>query len=356
VSSCWRWTGCAACRSQPDVHGRLSSPHPSPPGPAAAWVGDAGAPIGARSSATASHHAGCWPPVAPSRLQPSPRTPKSRPKKQTRWIPAKTERTTVTFAASLENLANVYVATFNPEHERWNTYPDQARRAIEVFNLFNIRPMRPLILATAAKMREKEAAESFRFLVGLSVRLLIASTTRSGTVETLLADASKEVMNGVINSVAELRKYLSGLTPSDTQFREAFETTRVSNARIVRYYLRSLEMTAQNEREPWFMPQSDRQVINLEHVLPKKPQGNWPQFSDEDLPSYTTRLGNLALMRASENSELRSEAFQDKKAVYARSPYILTSQLATVEEWTPNAIIERQARLAELAVKTWPAA
>lgn len=31
---------------------------------------------------------------------------------------AKAEQATVTFATHLESLANVYVATFNPEHER----------------------------------------------------------------------------------------------------------------------------------------------------------------------------------------------------------------------------------------------
>ena len=36
---------------------------------------------------------------------------------------AKAPQSTVTFAAHLDSLAPVYVATFNPEHERWNDYP-----------------------------------------------------------------------------------------------------------------------------------------------------------------------------------------------------------------------------------------
>ena len=54
----------------------------------------------------------------------------------------KGDQAAVNFASMLEALAAAYVATFNPEHEKWNGYPDASRRAIEVFNLLNIRPMR----------------------------------------------------------------------------------------------------------------------------------------------------------------------------------------------------------------------
>jgi hypothetical protein len=266
----------------------------------------------------------------------------------------KSEQTTVTFAATLENLANVYVATFNPEHERWNSHPESARRAIEVFNLFNIRPLRPLILAIAAKMDAKETAKAFEFLISLGVRLMVASSTRSGSVEVPIADAARDVFDSTIDNAAVLRKALNSITPADKEFQTAFETARVSNARLARYYLRSLEMAAKSESAPWFVPQGDRSVINLEHILPKKPEANWPTFSDEDVKQNATRLGNLVLLRAQDNSNLKSEAFADKKATYAASPYVLTGQVGDVIEWTPEAINERQKQLAALAVNTWP--
>jgi hypothetical protein len=98
----------------------------------------------------------------------------------------------------------------------------------------------------------------------------------------------------------------------------------------------------------------DRSVINLEHVLPKKPEGNWPQFNADEVQLYSTRLGNLALLRASENSDLHSASFQDKKLILAASPYLLTSQIAEAEDWTPESIIQRQKTLAQLALRTWP--
>lgn len=266
----------------------------------------------------------------------------------------KSEQASVTFVSTLENLANVYVATFNPEHKKWSGYSDSARRAIEVFNLINIRPFRPILLAVTAKMNPKETGESFQFLISLGVRLLIAGTTRSGSVEESLAESARRVFDGAIGTAEDLKRTLAPITPSNQVFREALEGARVTNSRLARYYLRSLEMAAKHEPEPWFVPLDDRTVINLEHVLPRKPEEKWPQFTEDEVAIHSNRLGNLALIRATDNSDIKSEAFADKKKVYAGCPYVLTSQIADADDWTPASIVERQKTLAALGEVAWP--
>lgn len=267
----------------------------------------------------------------------------------------KSEQAAVSLASTLETLATAYVATLNLDHEKWNGYPDFGRRAIEVLNIFDIKPMRPVMLAIAATMEPQEGAQSLRFLVALGVRLMIASSTRSSSVEVPLAEAAKKVAAGEVSTASELRKTLEPITPGDEEFKEEFKTARVSNARLARYYLRSMEMAAKEESEPYFVLHEDREVINLEHVLPRKPEENWPSFSDEDVRRLATRLGNQALMRHGENSDARSAAFSGKKALYAASPYLLTKMLAEVDDWTEATINERQEKLAEIAVTAWPA-
>jgi hypothetical protein len=154
---------------------------------------------------------------------------------------------------------------------------------------------------------------------------------------------------------SQLREALSGIVPGDRDFEEKFAEAKVSNARLAKYYLRSLEMAHQGQDEPEFVPQEDTQIINLEHVLPKNPEKNWQSFPEDDIPGSVTRLGNQALLRATSNSDLKSSAFEDKKTIYAQSSYALTSQIAEAPEWTPLTIGVRQGILAELAVKTWPA-
>ena len=265
------------------------------------------------------------------------------------------EYSAVTFAADLDRLATAYAATFNPEHEVWNAHPVSTREAVRVLNILNIRPLRPAVLAVAAQFAQpSQVAIGLRFLLSLGVRLLIASSTRSGAVEVPLANTAHAVWEKAISTAAQLKAALAPITPSDEVFRAAFKNARVPNARLARYYLRSLEMAAANEPEPWFMPTDDGAVINLEHVLPKKTEGNWPQFSEDEVRFFVTRLGNQALMRYSDNGAVGSAPFEDKKGVYARSPYILTSNVAKYDQWTVEAIASRQTMLSDLAIKAWP--
>ena len=255
----------------------------------------------------------------------------------------------------LDRLASLYAATFNPEHETWNPHPTSAREAIRVLNVLNIRPLRPTVLAVVACIENSHAlTESLRFLLSLGVRLLVASSTRSGAVEIPLANAAHSIWQGNISSAVELKASLSQITPSDEEFRVAFERARVSNPRLARYYLRSLETAARNEAEPWFIPTDDGTVINLEHVLPRRPGKGWPQFSDEEVRLYSTKLGNLTLMRASDNSTAKSTGFEEKMNLYAQSPYLLTSGIADYQQWTAQAVSARQEYLARLALKAWP--
>ncbi len=77
-------------------------------------------------------------------------------------------------------------------------------------------------------------------------------------------------------------------------------------------------------------------------------------FNDDEVRLYGRRLGNLALMRASDNSAAQSDAFEEKKVFYAKSPYILTNEVAKYPQWTSMEIVQRQARLAQLAPEAWP--
>lgn len=266
----------------------------------------------------------------------------------------KNEDDAVTCASNFESLANSYVATFNPEHEKWNGYPESVRRSIVVFNLLATKPLRPLILAIAAKFDKKELALGFKLLVSIIARLTISGGTTSGSIDDTAASLSVDIFTGKVKTTLALKKALADITPTDERFKEAVGVAKVSQPKLARYYLRSLEMSHKGQADPYFVPNDDQTVINLEHVLPKRPMGNWPKFTDDEADLWTNRLGNQALMKATENSDARSDSFNDKKPLYAKSAYELTKQIAKFSNWTTSAIEKRQLALAELALKTWP--
>lgn len=267
---------------------------------------------------------------------------------------ARGPQTSIQFLTVLENLGSIYTAIFNPEHEKWNSYPEAMRRGIETLNLLNIKTFRPLMLAVANGFDKNEAAKAYKLLISLGVRLMIASNTSRGSVEVPLANSAKLVFAKEIKNTNELKKKIMNVIPQDEQFRKAFEVATVSKISLARYYLRSIELTAKGEQDPSFVPNQDAAIINLEHILPEHPADNWPDWEEEDIRAYFKRIGNLALLRATHNSDLKNSNFKEKSKVYQKSPYVLTKQISEVQSWTQDSISMRQKTLASLAVNTWP--
>jgi Protein of unknown function DUF262/Protein of unknown function (DUF1524) len=260
----------------------------------------------------------------------------------------------VAFLRKAESLSGAYVATFYRDHEKWNPYPDAIRPAIQTVNFFNIHPFRPALLAIAAKFVPKESVKAMELMISLGVRLLIASSTRTGSVEESLAKAAHGAFVGGISTTNDLKRALGDIIPSDERFRQSFEVATVSNTKLARYYLRTLERIAKGEPDPLFTVTDDKEMVTLEHILPKQPEGNWPQFTSEEADSYWKRIGNMVLLHHKANSDLKSASWSDKRAQFSEHGYELTAQVAAVAEWNVQAICSRQADLAKLAIKAWP--
>ena len=267
---------------------------------------------------------------------------------------AKGSQSSVTFLKQIESLSGVYVATFYSDHEKWSPYADAMRQALQTVNFFNIHPFRPVLLAIAAKFTIKEAPKAFQMFVSLGVRLIIASSTRSGSIEETLSIAAHKIFTDKITTTPELKKEISGIIPSDEQFRQSFEIATVSKGPFARYYLRALERAAKNQPEPWFTVNDDKEVITLEHVLPEKPEGNWPEFTEEELETYHRRIGNMVLLQKKTNSDLKSAGFDIKKPTYKNCPYALTAMVSKLKKWNVEMISKRQKTMADLALKAWP--
>jgi hypothetical protein len=99
----------------------------------------------------------------------------------------------------------------------------------------------------------------------------------------------------------------------------------------------------------------DEQQVNLEHIFPRKAKlADWPGFERDSVEFYTDRLGNLALLLATENTRIGNKPFGEKKKIFEKSSLALTKGVAARASWNPEAIEKRQAILAGLAVTAWP--
>lgn len=264
------------------------------------------------------------------------------------------ESNSVAFLAELERLSRVYVATFRSTSSHWSGYPVQAQRALSVFNTFDIKPMRPLVLSLAMSFAPADFAEAMVLLVSVAVRLVIAASTRSGTVETTFSSAAISVYTRTITNTPALKEAIKSMIVSNQDFSDSFATLRVSRAELARYYLHTLEAAVANESEPWFVANDDPAVMTLEHVMPSNAcEPAWVGVDDETRRKCVKRLGNLCILNKRANNEFRDGPFIGKRAILAEAPYKLTSEIGAEASWDFEAIEKRQRKMAEVAQRAW---
>jgi hypothetical protein len=220
-----------------------------------------------------------------------------------------------------------------------------------------VTQIRHLTLAVAHHFDPPEATRAFQWFVNWIVRLFIAGAGRVGRVESNYASLayrihSKREIRSADQLAKEMRKYL----PSDDEFRNAFAVARVSQSKLARFYLDSLQRRDdRNNKRRETIPSHDTSDLNLEHVIPLNCfKEKWPQLSKEEAEALYPRLGNMALLDAVRNSKIGNVGFGEKKQAFERSSLSLTRMIADNAEWGSSEIQARQKVLAKLAVETWP--
>ena len=192
-------------------------------------------------------------------------------------------------------------------------------------------------------------------MVSWSVRGIVVGGIGGGRTEKAYCDAAVKVREAKIKTADQLLTELSGIVPTDTAFEEAFARARQTKASIARYIQLALERAEAQENEPELVPNANEDEVNLEHILPQRAKSaEWPTFSPEQVAAMAQRLGNHTLLKKRENAKIGNKAWAKKKPVLAASSLKLTKAASKAADWTPAAIVTRQAGLAKLAVTTWP--
>jgi hypothetical protein len=149
-------------------------------------------------------------------------------------------------------------------------------------------------------------------LVCWAVRFLITGGAGSDVLEGHYGRSAKQIHDGQIPDIAALASAMIAIVPPDQAFRSAFSTARISKAQLARYYLRALQLKADGQEEPQYVPNDDASDINLEHVLPQSPSNEWPGLDADTLRANANRIGNLVLLQAGRNRLVGSSSYETK--------------------------------------------
>jgi hypothetical protein len=271
------------------------------------------------------------------------------------------------YARKLVSGAEVYSAAERPGHEFWQDMRgrrESCTKSIRHLIDLEATQMRPLLLAIMEEWRGSPAQieSALVTLISWHVRLLVAGEAGSGSAEKLYCSMALAVRQGAgedaIENADELRADAGAAEkiPDDARFREQFGIYAVSPSKpkIARYILAALEGEKTGQE---LEVNRDTGVVNLEHILPKKPkEDEWRAFPIPDRKDFLNRIGNLTLLSSDDNPVISNSEYADKVAAYAASSLEITRAIPEdyPDDWNPETLNARQASLAQVAVDVWP--
>lgn len=194
---------------------------------------------------------------------------------------------------------------------------------------------------------------SFRFFT-IGSNSVAKLQNEIGTHSRMLRDTTNTA-DSVINS-------LRAKSP-DSLFKSEFADAKLKLNKLGFYVMESIENHRAASAGLGVFGQSPSQ--HLEHILPKKPEGNWPHIDMDRHEEFLYRIGNLVALEADINKHIKNKAFSDKQSNASSKGYVNSSLRLPGEisthlkrgEWTFDSIIERQQHLADTYIlDVWPLA
>jgi hypothetical protein len=265
-----------------------------------------------------------------------------------------TKPAAVKFSNDLRKAARHYGAALSAESDFWSGYNERTKEIIRLFPRMKLEQNRPLLLAIFQHFEKKEIERTLSSLLAWSVRGLVGGVMGKGAAEKAFCDAAVKIRAGEIKNRDDLRDALAKLIPGDTSFAASFRVFRTTNNALARYMLLAMERHMGSQHQPEFIPNSDVDDVNLEHILPQRAKSkDWPKFDDDQVSFYANRIANMTLLKKGRNSKIGNKSWYEKKPVIAESDLELNKEVSAAEDWDQDAIDERGAVLAVRASEVW---
>jgi hypothetical protein len=218
----------------------------------------------------------------------------------------------------------------------------------------------PLLLAATRLSQQKFAAvvhliERFFFRYKVICNAHISPLSRVYMQQATVIRTSPETYT-LDNLVAQLNSLVPRAT--DELFKTALDSLiyRMDQSnKIIKYYLMTLEQYfawynngASGSPTPEIVKVWDFPKTTIEHV--------YPQHATDvvaELEPHIHRFGNLTIMGPSENNDLGSVGFGEKRPKLAQSTVHMNREIAQASAWDLAAIVAREQKMKEVALKVF---
>lgn len=266
--------------------------------------------------------------------------------------PTKAIATLAGFGGSARNYAMIEDYSLWPNNP---AYDKSFEASLTELRLFRVSQCYPVLLNAIEVFKDpKNIAETFRVVANFSFRYNIIGGGTSGDLESVFGNIAHGIRSGTHTSPNDVADTLRGVNP-DSKFRADFESATIpkSKAKLARHVLGKINDYMGG---PELVANKDPKVVNLEHILPQKPDASWKAFTSPGIvpADYVDRLGNLTLLILKDNDKIANKPFSKKQELaFRKSKLKLNTSLKHVRNWGHREIEKRQKEMAKTALLVW---
>jgi uncharacterized protein with ParB-like and HNH nuclease domain len=234
-------------------------------------------------------------------------------------------------------------------------YDNSFERTLRDLRLFRVSQCYPVPLNAIEMFADpKSVAETFRIIANFSFRYNIIGGGTSGDLESVFGGIAYGIRQKTHLSPSDIGDTLRGVNP-DSKFRSDFDSALIpkSKARLARYVLGKIN---DHLGGPELIANTDPKMVNLEHVLPQKPNAAWKVFFSSGVSpqDYIYRIGNLTLLTSKINEVVADKSLEKKQEIaFKPSKLNLNGALKRVRKWGDKEIEKRQTEMAKIALQVW---
>lgn len=245
----------------------------------------------------------------------------------------------------------------------------QALRGIRAMRVYQCHVLFLCLVRNAAKI-DMDFSSYFKKIENFTFQYSAIGKLQANKVEKLYSrkaleidravatgSSSKQIVKNVARALDTLVNDLRRLLPGPQVFKERFSEVSYRSSEQTRIFLKYLLSTL-NRFSATGELEVDFDVVNIEHILPQKPDEDWGLKKDE-IRDYVNLLGNLTLVHEVINSKAGNRTAKAKALELAKSEIGITKDVVRLLEsrayvWHDVAIRERQESLAKTAYeKVW---
>ena len=260
---------------------------------------------------------------------------------------------------SIKESSEVYAALRNQEDELWRNISNEGNKqlikeCVQVLRTFSIKQPYTILLSAYERLEKRQFARICKYLTSFCIRYHAICNKPAKEVETFYNRLAVGIHKREMN-IFSAKEALKNKMPNDEEFENAFASKTMPTAQSVKK-VRYLLIKLEKRINPNSNVEVNNSTLTIEHILPKKGSKNddyWRDQFGDLLEQNTQRLGNITLLKESQNLSAGTDNFQQKKEVYRKSELKIVKKLMEYKDWNIESLNDYQKFMAKQATQIW---